>query len=99
MVTMTFDGRSARELCVAHCVGFYFPQSVGGSEVYVHDLAAGLSRCAVRSTVVAATDRGFERYEWEGTPILRYPSNWADVRGESSISGLSKFQDLIREAD
>jgi glycosyltransferase involved in cell wall biosynthesis len=84
------------ELRVAHCVGFYFPQNVGGSEVYVHDLAAGLSRGSVKSTIVAATNRGFERYDWEGTPVLRYPSHWAEVRENSS--GESKFQELIREA-
>jgi glycosyltransferase involved in cell wall biosynthesis len=85
------------ELRVAHCVGFYFPQNVGGSEVYVHDLTAALSGDAVKSTIVAATNRGFERYEWEGTPVLRYPSHWADVR--ESSSGESKFQELIREAN
>jgi glycosyltransferase involved in cell wall biosynthesis len=85
------------ELRVAHCVGFYFPQNVGGSEVYVHDLTTALSRCAVKSTIVAATNRSFERYDWEGTPVLRYPSHWAEVRENSS--GESKFQELIREAD
>jgi len=85
------------ELRVAHCVGFYFPQNVGGSEVYVHDLTAALSRDAVESTIVAATNRGFERYDWEGTPVLRYPSHWAEVRENSS--GESKFQELIREAN
>ena len=85
------------ELRVAHCVGFYLPQNVGGSEVYVHDLTAALSRNAVKSTIVAATNRGFERYDWEGTPVLRYPSHWAEVRENSS--GESKFQELIREAN
>jgi hypothetical protein len=95
MIEMRFDGRSAPELRVVHCVGFYFPQSVGGSEVYVHDLAAALGQRAVKSTIVAATNRAFERYEWEGTPVLRYPSHWADVPespSSASKAGLSKFQ-------
>jgi glycosyltransferase involved in cell wall biosynthesis len=102
MTETSFAGRHATELRVAHCVGFYFPQNVGGSEVYVHDLTAALSHRAVKSTIVAATNRGFERYEWEGTPVLRYPSHWAEVRENSSgapMAGLSKFQELIREAD
>jgi glycosyltransferase involved in cell wall biosynthesis len=102
MTETSFAGRRATELRVAHCVGFYFPQNVGGSEVYVHDLTAALSQRAVKSTIVAATNRGFERYEWEGTPVLRYPSHWAEVRENSPgapKAGLSKFQELIREAD
>ena len=49
-------------LRVAHCVGFYFPENVGGTEVYVRDLATGLDRFSVESEIVAATDRGYERY-------------------------------------
>ena len=87
---------------VAHCVGFYFPQTVGGTEVYVHDLTTELSRNSIRNSIVAATSRDFERCDWEGIPVLRYPNNWADVREHSPISpgaDLSKFQELIRELD
>jgi len=85
-------------LRVAHCVGFYFPENVGGTEVYVADLATGLARYSVESSIVAATDRGHEEYSWAGVPVIRYPSNWADMRAEASGSsrvGLSKFQELI----
>jgi glycosyltransferase involved in cell wall biosynthesis len=87
---------------VAHCVGFYFPQTVGGTEVYVRDLATALSQYSVDSSIVAATDRAYEAYEWAGTPVFRYPSNWADVRETSepsSTTGLSKFQEVIARAD
>lgn len=85
---------------VAHCVGFYFPQTVGGTEVYVHDLTTELSRDSISSSIVAATRGDLERYDWEGIPVLRYPNNWADVRERSSTSrgaDLSKFQELILE--
>ena len=37
------DGR----LRVGHCVGFYFPENVGGTEVYVRDLVEGLASCSI----------------------------------------------------
>lgn len=92
------DRGGSAGLRVAHCVGFYFPDGVGGTEVYVHDLAAALSQYSIDSSIVAATDRAYEEYEWANTPVFRYPSNWADLREYSSTSmrtGLSKFQDLI----
>ena len=85
---------------IAHCVGFFFPDGVGGTEVYVQDLYAALSRQSVDGYVIAATDRIYERYVWDGTPVLRYPSNWANIRdyaASSSRAGLSKFQELIVE--
>jgi glycosyltransferase involved in cell wall biosynthesis len=88
------------DIHVAHCVGFYFPQTVGGTEVYVHDLTTELSRDSISSSIVAATSRDFERFDWEGIPVLRYPNNWADVHSSTSpAADLSKFQELIRELD
>jgi glycosyltransferase involved in cell wall biosynthesis len=88
-------------LRVAHCVGFYFPENVGGTEVYVRDLAIGLTRFSVESEVVAATDRGHETYSWADVPVFRYPNNWADIRAEAISAprpGISKFQELILRA-
>ncbi len=85
-----------RRARVAHCVGFYFPDQVGGTEVYVQDLLAELATRSVDGYVVAATDEGFRQYEWEGVQVARYPSNWANVREYSSPrAGLSKFQELV----
>jgi glycosyltransferase involved in cell wall biosynthesis len=85
---------------VAHCVGFYFPDRVGGTEVYVQDLLAELGKRSVGGHVVAATDEGFREYEWEGVPVARYPSNWANMFEHAAsrpYSGLSKFQELVLE--
>lgn len=85
-------------LRVAHCVGFYFPDTVGGTEVYVRDLAADLAKFSVESRIVAATDRSLEEYDWAGVRVRRYPSNWADVdSGTRADSGqaLSKFQQIV----
>ena len=98
MTGSPLDSSGSTNLRVAHCVGFYFPDGVGGTEVYVHDLASSLSQYSVDSSIVAATDRAYEEYDWANAPVFRYPSNWADLREYSSTSmrtGLSKFQDLI----
>ena len=102
---MTSLGTRPREsgvLRVGHCVGFYFPENVGGTEVYVRDLVDSLSSSPVESTIVAATDRAYEEYSWSGASVLRYPSNWADVESDTAgASGmkLSKFQQIVAAAD
>ena len=60
---------------VVQALGWYFPESIGGTEVYV----AGLSRrlCAAGADVAivapdpAAAQERF--YEHEGVPVYRYP--------------------------
>jgi glycosyltransferase involved in cell wall biosynthesis len=94
------SGAGPKNPRIAHCVGFYFPEGVGGTEVYVQDLRAALMRHSVDGYVVAATDKAYASYMWEGTPVLRYPSNWANIRDYGlgrSRAGLSKFQELILE--
>lgn len=102
-MTLALSARDdSGKLRVAHCVGFYFPDSVGGTEVYVHDLVTELSGLGVESRIVAATDRSFEQYAWEGIPVLRYPSDWADRREyvpSSPRAELSKFQELVLSLD
>ncbi len=74
-------------LRVVHCVGFYFPDPVGGTEVYVRDLAASLVAHGVKSSIVASTTDPDRDYLWEGVPVHRYP---ADV-------GQDQFQRLVRQ--
>ncbi|HZP99723.1 MAG TPA: glycosyltransferase [Reyranella sp.] len=100
-MTSSGDSGGGTKLRVGHSVGFYFPENVGGTEVYVRDLADGLIKLSVGSTIVAATDRAYEEYEWSGVPVRRYPSNWADIESDSvSSSGqrLSKFQQIVARA-
>ncbi|MBI3197685.1 MAG: glycosyltransferase [Rhodospirillales bacterium] len=61
-------------LRVVHCVGFYFPDQVGGTEVYVRDLAAALVDHGIESSIIAATDGAPREYSWEGVPVFRYPA-------------------------
>ncbi|MFI5029537.1 MAG: glycosyltransferase [Reyranellales bacterium] len=85
---------------IAHCVGFYFPDMVGGTEVYVQDLLSELAKREVDGYVIAATNEVYRQYDWLGVPVVRYPSNWASVREYAPTrprAGLSKFQELILE--
>jgi glycosyltransferase involved in cell wall biosynthesis len=85
---------------IAHCVGFYFPDQVGGTEVYVQDLVAELAKREVGGYVIAATNEVYRQYDWQGVPVIRYPNNWASIREYAPTrprAGLSKFQELILE--
>lgn len=79
---------------VVHCVGFYFPENVGGTEVYVRDLARALRARSIESLIVAATNGGYQEYDWEDTKVCRYPSNWAELDGNDG-RGLSRFGELL----
>ncbi len=84
---------------VTHCVGFYLPDYLGGTEVYVQDLTVGLTRCSVASEVVAATDEASPRhYVWAGAPVSRYPVGWTDAPAEAAASTgakITRFQELV----
>ena len=85
---------------IAHCVGFYFPDQVGGTEVYVQDLVSELAKREVGGYVIAATNEVYRKYDWLGVPVIRYPNNWASIREYAPTrarAGLSKFQELILE--
>ena len=72
---------------VVQCVGWYFPDSVGGSEVYVQRLSRDLQARGVEVVVAAPYDdettRGeVRRYEHEGIKVLRYPVPVARSRAQ-----------------
>lgn len=102
--TAEATGEAIRErLRVVHCVGFYFPDSTGGTEVYVRDLVAALSQRGIDGTIIAATDQGYDRYTWQGVDVVRYPTDAtaipaASVPGERLSARLSPFQKIVSEA-
>jgi glycosyltransferase involved in cell wall biosynthesis len=60
---------------IVHALGWYFPDALGGTEVYVNGLAQRLKRHG-HEVSVAAPLRGLEglrEYEHEGVPVFRYP--------------------------
>lgn len=88
---------------VAHCLGWYFPESVGGTEVYVRDLARALHGQGIESVVLAPRD-GHEtaRYEHEGVRVLRYPVPEARTRaeheGREPHAAFDAFRALLTDA-
>jgi glycosyltransferase involved in cell wall biosynthesis len=63
-------------LRVLLATGWYFPDSVGGTETYVRGLASGLARRGVDVTIAAPAADGRSRsYEHAGTRVLRYPTH------------------------
>lgn len=85
-------------LRVVHCVGFYFPDSTGGTEVYVRDLVSALSRYAVDSTIIAATDGDYHRYSWNGVEVVRYPIDAPEVqriRDKDVRKRRTMFQEIV----
>jgi glycosyltransferase involved in cell wall biosynthesis len=66
-------------------IGWYFPDSVGGTEIYVEALAA-LLRDAGHEVTVAVPEpgaRGPRVDEWNGVPVFRYPLHARPTRDEA----------------
>lgn len=59
---------------IVHLLGWYFPDSVGGTEVYVEGLCRRLSAAGHVMRIAAPDSRGVapEHYEHDGIPVFRY---------------------------
>lgn len=80
---------------IVHLLGWYFPDSVGGTEVYVEGLCRRLQD-AGHEVLVAAPDphrTAPAEYEFHGVPVFRYPITDHPTRDEAyhrvSMSGVS----------
>src|SRR6266849_828677 len=78
-------------------VGWYYPESWGGTEIYVAGVARRL-RAAGHQVVVAAPDPSHaqeRRYEHDGIPVYRYPippePTRAEAQGGSLVRGAERF--------
>ena len=83
--------------------GFFFPDSTGGTEVYVGGLAHELLRLGCESTILApARDLAAQSYEWQGLPVRRYPwdhaGNRAIISGARPHVGFDHFLELLDQA-
>jgi glycosyltransferase involved in cell wall biosynthesis len=60
---------------VLHLPFTYYPDPVGGTEVYVSALVASLTKHGIESVVAApSADAASSRYEHDGTLVFRYPN-------------------------
>ena len=81
---------------IVQAVGWYYPDSLGGTEVYVSSLARQLRRCG-HQVVVAAPDSRIAApriYEHDGCEVFRYPIPELPTREEaqgSVVRGTSHF--------
>jgi glycosyltransferase involved in cell wall biosynthesis len=70
---------------IVHALGWYYPDSLGGTEIYVAGLCRR-ARAAGHDVYVAAPEagrRGVFEYEHEGVPVFRYPIPALPSRGEA----------------
>lgn len=86
---------------VVHALSWYFPQNVGGTEVYVDGLCKLLCNHGFH-VLIAAPLAGAEtetRYEHGGTQIFRYPVPSCPTRAESRANvvacGAEKFHQWL----
>jgi glycosyltransferase involved in cell wall biosynthesis len=88
---------------VVHAVGWYFPQSTGGTEVYVAAVARELRRAGVDVHIAAPAPGASkpEAYEHDGVPVYRYPipvrPTRAEARGEVVVRGAESFHDWLTD--
>ena len=60
---------------VVHLLAWYFPDTLGGTEVYAAELAARQRAAGLDVLVAAPDDRSATSrcYRWDGTAVFRYP--------------------------
>jgi len=88
---------------IVHLLGWYFPDSVGGTEVYVEALCRRL-RAAGHDVLVAAPDAHHaapERYEHDGVRVFRYQIADAPTRDEAqhrvAVRGAERLYRFLAE--
>jgi glycosyltransferase involved in cell wall biosynthesis len=88
---------------IVHLLGWYFPDSVGGTEVYVEGLCRRL-RAAGHEVLVAAPDSHHaapERYQHDQVPVFRYEIAGAPTRDEAhhrvAVRGADRFYRFLAD--
>lgn len=88
---------------IIQILGWYFPESLGGTEVYVNSLSHRLIYAGHQVVVVAPDSGGsIERsYEFEGIPVYRYPLtnllSRDQIQNVGSVPGSEFFHKWLKE--
>ena len=84
---------------IVHLVGWYFPQNIGGTEIYVRELARH-QRAAGHDVAIAAPLAGLrspEMTEHDSTPVFRYPIPMSPSRDEAQgLQASAGTEHLVR---
>jgi glycosyltransferase involved in cell wall biosynthesis len=87
---------------IVQAVGWYFPDRLGGTEVYVAALAERLQRLG-HHVEIAAPDPGgatTRHYEHDGVPVHRYPIRVPltrdEAQGRAAVPGAKWFHEWLR---
>ena len=89
---------------VVHVPFGYFPDTVGGTEVYVAQLAQDLRAHGVDSVIAAPADASVaRRYEYDGVPVFRFAvsaaSSVADLYGEGDEAAARSLADILDDVN
>lgn len=87
---------------ILHALGWYYPENLGGTEVYVASLTARLNAAGHSCTIVAplAGADSTDTYVREGIRVFRYPIpaalNRAEAQGRIRVRGAEEFDGIVR---
>jgi glycosyltransferase involved in cell wall biosynthesis len=87
---------------IVQALGWYFPESVGGTETYVAALSRQLRAEGHEVVVTVPEPAGTaRRYEHEGTTVFRYPipaaPSRAECQGDVLVRGAEALHGFLRE--
>jgi len=88
---------------IVHTTGWYFPESLGGTEVYVEGLSRRLREAGHTVCIAAPDPNCYEdrRYEHDGVSVYRYSTpvvpTRAECQGESQVRGAERFHSWLKE--
>lgn len=85
---------------VVHVPFTFYPDPVGGTEVYVAELARGLRAHGIESVIAAPVSSGVGRaYEYDGTPVHRFAvdehARVEDVYGEGDHAAATALDRIL----
>lgn len=61
-----------KNLNIVFGIGYFFPDSYGGTEVYVYNLAIALINMGHECTVIAPTEKAAYQYDYRGVKVIRF---------------------------
>jgi glycosyltransferase involved in cell wall biosynthesis len=88
---------------IVQAVGWYYPDSIGGTEIYVAELTRQLMACG-HDVLVAAPEPGVRSprtYELDGSVVFRYPvpefATRDEAQGDAVVRGAEHFHRWLGE--